>query len=69
MKSLIIYGSRVKLTNAHKLVTSRMKPPTGEAQPEYFVRVKVVNTDFETALYKHARPMSGETVLNTVPIE
>ena len=61
MKSLIIYGSQTKLTNVHKLVT-------GPKQPKYFVRVNQFNGDMTQALEK-AKPMTGETVLNTVEVE
>jgi hypothetical protein len=61
MKSLILYGSQIKLTNAHKLVTGF----TG--QPDYFVRATVTTDDISTAL-DCARPMVGEVVLNTVSI-
>lgn len=70
MQSLILYGSPKKLTNAHKLVShiGNAIPPNGaKAQPEYYVRMKVLNCGFEDALF-HAKPMEGETVLNTVPM-
>jgi len=62
MKSLIVYGCFSKLTNAHKRVTN---PKAG--QPFYYVRVKVVAGDCSEAL-GHAKPMTGETVLNTIDI-
>lgn len=63
MKSAILYGSRVKLTGAHKPVFT----PRNGKRAEYYVRVKVVDLDINEALLK-ARPMVGETVLNTVPL-
>lgn len=63
MKSLILYGSQVKLTNAHKLVTGN----GGYKQPAYYVRADVFNGDHSEALDK-AMPLVGEVVLNTVPI-
>lgn len=67
MRAAIFYGSRVKLTNAHKAVHHATKPPTGEAQPPYFVRMVVRNMSMEDALDK-AKPMVGETVLNSVEL-
>lgn len=58
MKSFIFYGSPVKHTHAHRLVT---QPP----QPEYFVRAETVDGDEAQALDR-AKPMMGETVLNSV---
>lgn len=60
MKSLILYGSPTKLSNAHKLVTH------GAKQEEYFVRVDTFHGDVGEALMK-ASPMDGEIILNTVP--
>ena len=66
MKSAIFYGSPTKLTNAHKPVFTPTKPPHGaERQPEYYVRMKVVNGDELHALDK-AKPMTGEILLNSV---
>lgn len=63
-QSLILYGSHVKCSNAHKLVT-RIK---GEnIQPAYYVRVRLFNGDMDEALRK-AKPQVGETVLNTVEV-
>jgi len=62
VRSLILYGSKVKLTNSHKLVTGWRN------QPDYYVRVDTFNGDYPEALDK-AKPMEGETVLNTVPLE
>lgn len=70
MKTAILYGSRVKLTNAHKPVhtVGNPNPPRGaEKQPAYFVRMKVTPWDLDEALLK-AKPMVGETVLNTVEL-
>lgn len=70
MKSIILYGSPTKLTNAHKPVhtVGNPNPPNGgKAQPAYYVRMEVVNFHFEEALDK-AKPTPGEIVLNTVPI-
>jgi len=64
MKSLIFYGSRVKLTNAHKPVHHH----GADKQPEYFVRIKVYRGDCCKAL-DQAKPAVGEIVLNTVEIE
>lgn len=63
MKSLIIYGSHTKLTNAHKPVI----PQTPFAVGQYFVRTESFNGDYPEALEK-AKPMEGETVLNSVPL-
>jgi hypothetical protein len=70
MKSLIFYGSRVKLTNAHKPVHHHGGPMAkgAEKQPEYFVRIKVYRGDCCKAL-DQAKPAVGEIVLNTVEIE
>lgn len=59
-KSLILYGSEVKLSNAHKCVTNPQ-------QPSYYVRADLFHGDHGQALDK-ARPIFGECVLNTVPI-
>lgn len=67
MKSLILYGSRVKLTNAHKLVTTQVNSPLETNQPKYYVRAKVFNGDADTALLR-SKPAVGETVLNTIEI-
>ena len=66
MKSLIFYGSPRKLSNAHKPVTIT-RPGTMYHQPEYYVRADLVDGDCESALDK-AKPMEGETVLNTVDV-
>ncbi len=62
MKTAILYGSRVKLTSAHRRVNSR------GSHPDYFVRMRVVNMDLVDALYK-AKPMIGEVVLNSVELD
>lgn len=70
MKSAIFYGSKTKLTNAHKPVhtVGNPNPPNGaKGQPEYFVRMQTVYGDDSTALIQ-ARPMPGETVLNSVEL-
>lgn len=67
MKSLILYGSRVKLTNSHKPVTVPRDGQEIGQQPEYFVRAVVCNGDIDFAL-DHARPMVGECLLNTIPL-
>lgn len=62
MKSIILYGSSVRLTNAHKPVTCCGQPP-------YFVRAKVFNGDTVNALdTAHNEVMPGEFVLNTVVV-
>lgn len=66
-KSLILYGSPTKLTNAHKPVTVGTVPPRGQPQPPYFVRAETFNGDIEVAL-DNAKPMEGEILLNTVPV-
>lgn len=62
MRTATLYGSRVKLTNAHKRVNHNGK------QPPYFVRMTVRRMSLYEALEK-AKPMLGEVVLNTVAIE
>lgn len=66
MKSAILYGSPLKLTKAHKPVHNH-GDIGGNRQPEYFVRMDTVEGDVALAFDK-AKPMTGETVLNTVPI-
>jgi len=66
MKSLILYGSRKKLTNAHKPVTVTREGQEIGRQPEYYVRADLFNGDIDEALDK-AKPMEGELVLNTCP--
>lgn len=68
IRSLILYGSNTKLTNAHKLVTTQVNSPLLTDQPKYYVRAKASRYDYTVAL-QHAQPREGETVLNTVPIE
>ena len=69
MRSLILYGADIQLTNSHHLVTRRNSHPPGAkpAQP-YYVRAVVYNGDFVEAFEKGVKPMNGETFLNTVPI-
>lgn len=62
MKSLVLYGSTMPLTNAHIRVTPFFQ------QSLYYVRVETFNGDMQEALQK-AKPMLGETVLNTVEIK
>lgn len=61
MKSLILYGSPVKLSGSHHNVTRRLQPP-------YYVRSVLVDGDVVKAL-ENAHPREGEIVLNTVPVE
>jgi hypothetical protein len=58
IKSFILYSSTEKLSNAHRLVT-------GKGQPKIYVRAKVVKGDIGEALAS-ARPLKGETVLNSI---
>ncbi len=60
MKSAILYGCPTKLSNAHKKVS-------GNKQPDFFVRMDTIEGDCSSALSK-AKPMHGETVLNTVEL-
>jgi len=64
MKSLILYGSPVKLSNAHHLVTHDTKSKFGKT-PRYYVRCNVCTLNLVSAL-DHVKPLPGETVLNTV---
>lgn len=59
-KSVILYGSFEKLSNAHKLVA-------GNKQVKYFVRMDTFHGDQLEAL-NGAKPMDGETLLNTQDI-
>lgn len=71
MKSLILYGSPIKLSKSHLLVTLTDKHPVGvnsKPQPPYYVRASVSNWDYIDAI-EHARPKKGETVLNAVPLD
>lgn len=61
MKSIILYGSALKLTNAHKLVTV---PPR---QVAFFVRAELTPYDAAEAM-NHAHLLPGENLLNTQPI-
>lgn len=67
MKSYVLYGSPLKLTNAHKPVHSHGNIG-GNRQPEYFVRMDTVEGGMVQALDK-AKPMVGETVLNSVQLQ
>lgn len=60
IKSIVLYGCHIKLSNAHK-------PVHGTNQPPYYVRMKEVQGDMAHALDK-AKPLPGETVLNTVEL-
>lgn len=60
-KTLILYGSPKQYSNAHRPVN----PYGGERK--YFVRVEYSPYDLGEAL-AHAKPIAGETVLNTVEI-
>lgn len=69
MNAAIFYGSKVKLTNAHKPVHNNSQPPNGTKQPEYFVRMKMMaGCDALTALNR-AKPLEGELLLNTCEFE
>lgn len=64
-KVAILYGSPTKLTNAHKPVAHI----GGFAQPNYFVRMEVKNTNFDLSdTLRLAKPQDGETLLNTVEL-
>ena len=67
MKSLILYGARKKLTKAHTLVSWKPHGKTHVVQPKYYVRVSQFDGDDLSAL-ANAKPMKGESVLNTVEI-
>ena len=71
IRSIILFGSPTKLTNAHKLVTGNPKPPPrAKALPPYFVRAKAVNLDCVEALDRARKYiLEGEVLLNTVPVE
>jgi hypothetical protein len=66
MKSLIFYGSHEKLTRQHIQVSGR-GTAGGYKQATYFIRVDTMDGDCVEAL-DNAKPMEGETVLNTVTI-
>lgn len=67
MKSLILYGSPTKLTNAHKLVTNTN---VTFRQAEYYVRAVQMNVGIDRALELAGTEIQpGEIVLNTVPVE
>lgn len=59
--SLILYGSKKKLSRNHW-------PVTDHHQPKYYVRTKIFHGDCDEALIK-AKPHQGESVLNTVPLD
>lgn len=63
MKTLIIYGSTVKLTPAHRLVFSS----GALGQPQYWIRIIPTEGDIDIAL-ENARPFPEETVLNVVAL-
>lgn len=68
MRSLILYGSPVRLTHQHKLVTSTNERINESNRAEYYVRAVVFNGPYEEAFDKAVKPMEGETFLNTVPL-
>jgi hypothetical protein len=59
-KTLILYGSKHKLTAAHKRISN-------SKQPAYFVRAETVNASFARAL-RQAKPLNQENLLGAVPI-
>lgn len=59
MKSAILYSSLRNFGNQQEV-----KAPDGTP---IFIRVEVAATDVEGALHS-AKPMPGETVLNTIPL-
>lgn len=61
MKALILYGSYTRLTHSHKLVTHPKN------RVEFYVRSELFDGGYPEALDK-AKPLEGEIVLNTVPI-
>lgn len=67
--TIILYGSPTKLSNAHKPVRNHGIPCNGgKQQPEYFVRMKCVGEVGDLEALDMARPMKGETVLNTIEL-
>lgn len=60
-KTLILYGSPKQYSAAHKRVHN-------PGQPAYYVRAESSPFDLDEAL-AHAKPIAGETVLNTVEVE
>ncbi len=59
--TLILYGSPKQYSAAHR-------PVRWAAWPEYYVRTEKSPFGLEEALAR-AKPMPGETVLNTVEVE
>jgi hypothetical protein len=60
-KSLVLYGSKNKLTLAHKRVSN-------SKQPAYYVRVETVVGNVYDAL-REAQPMDDETVIISIPLD
>ena len=54
----VLYSAKTKLSPAHQFVSCGRSG-------ELWIRVETTNDDIDTALTK-AKPMEGETVLNTV---
>jgi hypothetical protein len=74
MKTGVLYGSYVQLTPLHRIVqgTRRAKTASGlepdsEGNPNFFIRMDIVNDDVGPALDR-ARPMKGEFVINSIPL-
>lgn len=70
-RAAILYGCTTKLSNAHKPVWHDTAPPESSGakiQPDYFVRMKIVRSNYDdlSRVLDLAKPMEGETVLNTV---
>lgn len=61
MNTLIIYGATEKLTPAHQLVFGL------QGHKQYWIRIIPTKDDIDLALDR-AKPLSGETVLNTVSL-
>lgn len=59
MKSAVFYAARTKLTRKHN--------QHGRQDNAVYVRMEVVNQDYPEAIEK-AKPMDGETVLNSIPL-
>lgn len=61
MTAAILYGSPTKLSNAHF--------PVGNMHGQnYYVRMVIAKGFDCEGLLKHAKPLEGETVLNTVDL-
>lgn len=63
-KFLALYGSPLKLSNSHKLVTHH-----GFVKVVYYVRADIIEAEDLSDSLDKSQPQPGEILLNTVAIQ